>query len=662
MCGITGVLNLTQKSPIARSTMQSMIDALYHRGPDECGMYLDDWVGLGNARLSIIDVEGGTQPIHDEKRDLWIVYNGEIFNYPELRSKLLSRGHRFYTTTDTEVILHLYQEFGPDCLAQLNGQFAFAIWNTRTRELFLARDRVGINPLFYSVSDGRLVLASEIKSILSSGFIKPNIDLKTLKQILTFWTPLPGRTIFNSVRELPPGHFMRVKNGTLEVKHYWQPPLVPKENQVIWSTDQITERVEELLLDAIRIRLRADVSVGAYLSGGLDSSGIVSMIASEFNNELKTFGIRFDEHDFDEGSQQQEVAKYLGLAHGERQISNQSIADAFVDVIYHTETPVMRTAPAPMFLLSQFVNSNDLKVVLTGEGADEIFGGYNIFRENKVRRFWATQPQSRYRYLLLRKLYPYIFRDEQSKRALQLFFRRNLTQTDDPAYSHRIRWTNSGKNSYYLSKDINAMIGDYNPEDDLETLIPDGFSQADAFTRAQFFEMTLFMSEYLLSSQGERMAMAHSVELRVPYLDHRIIEFMARVPAKYKIRGMNEKYLLKKVFDPRLPHSIVHREKNPFRAPISQSFRNGKSNHYLVPKQIESTGIFDSEKVHTLLEKANSGASLSETDNMALTTVLSTQIIDQMFVQDFENRSAGYKTEPTIFDHRSAIQSETEIN
>jgi len=662
MCGIAGVLNLSKKSPVSRNTVDSMINTLYHRGPDEYGIYLDDRVGLGNARLSIIDVKGGTQPIHDEKRNLWIIYNGELFNYPELRKKLLKRGHRFSTNTDTEVVLHMYGEYGPECLSEFNGQFAFAIWNAQTHEFFMARDRVGINPLFYAVQNGRLVFGSEIKAILASQFVSSSIDAKTLKQIFTFWTPLPGRTVFKSIQALPPGHFLHVKNGEVQMKRYWHQPLVPPEDQLIWSLETIQERVEELLLDAIRIRLRADVPVGAYLSGGLDSSGIVSMIASEFNNDLKTYGIRFDEHNFDEGSQQQEVANYLQLNHAEQQISNQAIAQSFADVIYHTETPVMRTAPVPMFLLSQFVNSNDLKVVLTGEGADEIFGGYNIFRENKVRRFWAKQPQSRYRFHLLRKLYPYIFRDEQSKRAMQMFFRRNLTQTDDPAYSHRIRWSNSGKNSYYLSPDINEIINVYNPEEEIEALIPDGFYQADAFTRAQFFEMTLFMSEYLLSSQGERMAMAHSVELRVPYLDHRIIDFMARVPAKYKIRGMNEKYLLKRVFESRLPQSIVHREKNPFRAPISQSFRNGQSNHYLQQKQVESTGIFDSDKVQILLNKTNTGEPLSETENMALTTILSTQIIDQEFVKDFGSRSVAYKTEPTLYDYRSSTLNESGLN
>ena len=423
MCGIAGICTLVGSKRISAESIIRMAGALNHRGPDETGIYLDDSIGLGHTRLSIIDLSGGSQPIHNEDETLWIIYNGEIFNYLELKEDLIKRGHRFYTSSDTEVILHLFEEKGPSCLRQLNGQFALAIWNSKSKELFLARDRMGIRPLHYIVHDHRIIFASEIKAIFMNEEVPRRIDPIAIDQIFTFWTTLPGRTVFQGIQELLPGHFLVVRNGEISIRKYWDIPFSQPGEQLDWPVERICEEIQGLLHDAIRVRLRADVPVGCYLSGGLDSSGITSLVKNKFNNRLRTFGIRFEQGEFDESKYQDCMIDVLKTDHTNLQVTNENIGAVFSDVIWHCEKPILRTAPAPLFMLSKTVRDNGFKVVLTGEGADEVFGGYNIFRETLVRKFWARQPASRLRPLLIGKLYPYIFNDPRLKTTLQAFFR-----------------------------------------------------------------------------------------------------------------------------------------------------------------------------------------------------------------------------------------------
>ncbi|MSR64383.1 MAG: asparagine synthase (glutamine-hydrolyzing) [Verrucomicrobiae bacterium] len=401
MCGIAGIVNLAAGAPPDERQLRQMLAMIRHRGPDEFGIYLDDAVGLGNARLSIIDLSGGQQPIANEDGTLWIVFNGEIFNYVELRPELEAKGHRFATHSDTEVLLHLYEEYGPKCLERLNGQFAFAVWNTRDQSLFLARDRLGVRPLFYTRTGGRLIFGSEIKAILSDPGVRAEIDPVTLEQVFTFWSPLSPRTIFKDIVELPPGHWLLAKRGEVTVNRYWQMSFA----EVPASRDYL-EEFESLLVDAAKIRLRADVPVGAYLSGGLDSSTIAAIIRNFTSNRLDTFSITFSDADFDESSYQQQMAKFLGTDHQVVHATHEDIGRIFPDVIWHAEVPLTRTAPAPMFLLSKLVQDRGYKVVLTGEGADEFLAGYDIFKEAKVRRFWAGQPESKWRSRLFQRLYP----------------------------------------------------------------------------------------------------------------------------------------------------------------------------------------------------------------------------------------------------------------
>ncbi len=667
MCGIAGICHLSSSDGISLDTLKSMVGVLRHRGPDEAGFYLDDQVGLGHARLSIIDLSSGTQPIHNEDETMWIVYNGEVFNYPELRAELQQKGHRFYTTSDTEVILHLYEDMGPDCLTSLNGQFALAIWDSKKKELFLARDRVGIRPLYYTMQSGTLIFASEIKSIFMVNGVPRQIDPVAMDQIFTFWTTLSGRTVFKDIHELPPGHFLKVSDGRVTVKKYWQIPFYPRAEHLDLSPAEIVERIRELLTDAVRIRLRADVPVGTYLSGGLDSSGITTLVVKNFNSKVKTFGIRFEEAPFDEGQYQNDMVSFLEADHREIQATNEKIGAALPDVIWHTEKPLLRTAPVPLFLLSKLVRENDLKVVLTGEGADEVFGGYNIFRESKVRNFWSRQPGSATRADLIGQLYPYIFDNPRLKNTLQAFFAKGLDKTDDPLFSHLIRWQNTSKIKTFFSDELKAAVGSYNGFEQVRESLPADYDRWDNLSKAQYLETAIFLSNYLLSSQGDRMAMAHSLEIRLPYLDPRLMEFMGRVPSKWKILGLNEKHILKKSFEPIMPKNITARPKHPYRAPIKQSLLNEKTAEYtqdlLSDTAIKNAGLFDELKVKRLLEKVSKDGTVSETDNMALVGILSSQLVVKQYVDEFSMRTSGAAdglADATIYDRCQPVSQDSD--
>lgn len=659
MCGISGILNLKNPASINTDHLRRMTYALRHRGPDETGAYVDDWVGLAQSRLSIIDLRGGSQPIHNEDKSIWIVFNGEIFNYPEIRESLIKLGHKFYTTTDTEVILHLYEEKKEKCLDDLNGQFAFVIWDSKTKEFFAARDRVGILPLFYKIENEKFYFASEAKAIIEVSESQTSFDPIGLDQIFTFWTTLPGRTAFSKINELAPGHFIKYSPGKdISINRYWS---LSYNKEIVCedkSIPQFADEISGLMKDSVRIRLRADVPVGSYLSGGLDSSGITAFVKNYFNNDLRTFGITFQEESFDESAFQNLMIKHLNTNHSEVHATNEDIGKYFSDIVYYGEKPIIRAAPVPLFLLSKKVREEGYKVVLTGEGADEIFGGYNIFRETKVRKFWSVDPESKFRPKLLQKLYPYIFKDKRLAQTLQAFFKLGIDNPNNPFFSHIVRWNNNTRLKNFYSDDLNEQIGNYNAYADLKDILPKDFNDWDYVYKAQYLEIITFMSGYLLSSQGDRMAMANSVELRVPYLDHRIIEYMSTVPSRFKIRGLNEKYLLKKVFKDLLPSQIVNRPKNPYRAPIRNSFLNNKFldiQSLLSEKEIDETGIFNSSKVKMLLKKADKTEALSELDNMALAGIISTQYLHNDFIKYKKlHIPADYKFN-TFIDKRNQI-------
>ncbi len=641
MCGIAGLVEFGPNSD-RRKIVERMIGFLHHRGPDAAGIYLNGPAALGHARLSIIDLSGGDQPIHNEDQSLWVIYNGEVFNYPELRDDLVKKGHQFYTQSDTEILVHAYEEYGAEMLQYLNGQFAFAIWDQTRQQLFLARDRVGIRPLFYFQKQGYLAFASEIKAIFADARIPRELDRQTIADVFTCWAPLGAGSAFTGIKQLPPGCYAIFSEQGLQIKNYWKPEF--KEGDP-WQRP-VQEWVEEfhsLLMDATRIRLRADVPVGAYLSGGIDSTFTTSLVKNNFNNELRTFSVTFTDQAFNEADYQAKAIASLNTRHSDICCSEKDIGTSFPKVIWHTETPILRTAPAPLFQLSKLVRDNNFKVVLTGEGADEILAGYNIFKEDRVRRFWAKDPESRMRPLLLEKLYPYVFSkgDGKAKAYLQSFFKKSLVNTNSPVFSHLVRWQNADTLKGFFNTELSAQF----PLDQFisryEQMLPKAFVNWSPLSKAQYTEMCIFLSNYLLSSQGDRMAMAHSVEGRYPFLDYRVIEFAARLPARLKLNGLTEKYILKKAAQNHIPQVLIDRAKQPYRAPISRCFFSDDAPEYvndlLTTSALEKTGIFDPKKVSRLVAKCchNKGELQSERENMAVVGILSIQLLQEQFIQNF---------------------------
>lgn len=625
--------------------MRRMLGMIRHRGPDQFGIYQDEEAAtLGSARLSILDLDAGQQPISNEDGTLWIVFNGEIFNYVELRKELERRGHRFATHTDTEVLVHLYEDFGASSLDRLNGQFAFAIWDARERQLFLARDRLGVRPAFYTQTGDALVFGSEIKALLTYPGVSARIDAEALDQVFHYWSTLPGRTIFHGIHEVPAGHFLTWKNGHIAVTRYWDVSFPAAEETWVESAEaeNYLEEFEALLTDATLIRLRSDVPVGAYLSGGLDSSLITQIIASRSRTQLATFSVAFEDRNFDESAAQLNMARVLNTRHEVVRAAHADIGRVFPEVVWHAETALTRTAPAPMFLLSSLVHDCGFKVVTTGEGADEFLAGYDIFKEQAIRAFWMRRPESAMRPQLFRRLYPDIRGlAGTSLPFLASFFR---LEENGPFASHAIRWRNGIRNRRFFSPDFARLL--HEDESSWQAAPMPGENDCwGSLQRGQYLEGTIFLPQYLLSSQGDRMAMAHSVEARHPFLDYRVVEFCNRLPASLKLRGLRDKYLLRRLGRRYLPPEVWRRPKRPYRAPIHRSFFGAETPDYVRERlsraALQDAGFFNPAAVEQLVRKASSGAPLSETDDMAIAGILSTQLAHEKFVARFREQQAA---------------------
>ena len=637
MCGIAGYFALTPRPLAPREVLERMVEAVRHRGPDAGGVYLDSRAALGHRRLSIIDLSGGAQPLSTADQRLWVTFNGEIFNYVELTEELAKRGRTFRTRSDTETILHAYAEYGPRCVESFNGDFAYAVWDRDRERLVMARDRMGVRPLYYTVHDGVLVFASEVKSLFSYPGVRAELDPLGLDQTFTFWSPIAPRTAFKGVFEVPPGHQLIAENGSFRVEPYWQLRFPRRNEQVAMTEADAGDRIEELLADATRIRMRADVPVGAYLSGGFDSSATTAL-AQRHNEGLRTFSLEFEVPELDESVYQRQLVEALGTDHSALRCMNGDIAAIFPQVIRHTERPVIRSAPAALFLLSRQVRDHGFKVVLTGEGADEVFGGYDIFKEALVRRFWARQPNSKWRPLLLRRLYPYMAGlQSQPVKYLQAFFGNGLANRDDPLFSHLPRFALTRRISQFYSGDLRRTINGYDPLQELRDTLPADFASWHPLSRAQYLETGCLLPGYILSSQGDRVAMAHAVEGRFPFLDHRVVELGAALPARLKVQGLREKHVLRKQLGRHLPQTIVERPKQPYRAPDSESFvkdRNGYVDALLAPDAIARAGYFEPRAVRRLVDKCrNPHGAVSTGDNMAFVGILSTQLLHSTFIQ-----------------------------
>jgi asparagine synthase (glutamine-hydrolysing) len=636
MCGISGILRL-DGDRVEPDQLGRMIATLRHRGPDASGVHIAGPAGLAHARLSIIDLQGGAQPMSTTDGRLWITFNGEIFNYIELREELFSKGHRFATRSDTEVILNAYREYGEECVHHFNGQWAFAIWDTKERKLFLSRDRFGVRPLFYTRTPDSFLFASEIKALLTCPEVPAEIDLQSLDQIFTFWVTLPPRTAFKNIFQLPSGCSLTVKDGDVKVRQYWSLSYAKAGESYDADEQPLAEELLHLLEDATRIRLRSDVAVGAYLSGGIDSTVTTALVRKIANDRLRSFSITFEDAEFDEQSYQDEASAFLGTQHSNVRCSGSDIARIFPDVIWHTEQPIIRTAPAPMFVLSKLVRENGFKVVLTGEGADEVLGGYDIFKEAKIRRFWGRNLKSRWRPLLLRRLYPYMENIQRQPAAyLKHFFRVTDQDLASPFFSHLPRWEVTAKLKMLFAADVREAIKNYDGVSEIEQTLPSAYRSWSSFGQAEYLEAKYLLPGYILSSQGDRMAMAHSVEGRYPFLDHRVVEFAAKLPPTLKMKVLDQKHLLKRAVGGLIPESIVRRPKQPYRAPDGKCFFGANAEDYveelLSPESVRQNGIFDGQAVAILASKFNSGRTTSVKDNMAMVGVLSTQLLVQQFI------------------------------
>ena len=640
MCGLVGVYELGGRA-VSRSVLCAMAGELVHRGPDGTGAYFDRAFGMVSTRLSIIDLAGGDQPLPNETARYWVMQNGEIFNHPELRTELEGRGHRFTTQSDTEVLVHAYEEWGAQCLDHLNGEFAFAVWDREAEELFLARDRFGIRPLFLLESGDTLCFASEAKALLRHPKSRRELDSASLVESFVLWASSPARSAFSGIRELAPGHYLRVRrDGGREERRWWDLRFATPDDQPATRGEQPSEELRALLDDATRIRLRADVAVGSYLSGGLDSSAVTALAQRHTPHPVRAFAISFDDPVFDESPYQDRVAAALGTELTRVTISAAEIAALMPRVVELSEKPTLRTAPAPLLKLSETVRASGYKVVLTGEGADEMFAGYDVFKLDKVRRFWARDPESKCRPLLLRRLYPYLARDlGRAGSLLQNAFRGRLTDTGDPLYSHRVRFDHAARTlSLFLPAALDRAAAAGDPQEALCARLPEEFTKFNTLGRAQYLEIATFMCGYLLHSQGDRMLMGNSVEGRFPFLDFRVAEFAARLPERSKLLGLREKHVLRESIRDLLPTDVVRREKQPYRAPILRAFVGADAPEYvselLEPRRLAEADLFAAQPVQRLVQKCrrNEALGVTESDEMALVGVISVMLLHELMV------------------------------
>lgn len=637
MCGIAGLWSPPGAEPPRAEELRTMVGALHHRGPDGQGLRIDGAIGLGHARLSIIDLEGGAQPLANEDERIWVVFNGEIFNYLELRAELIAQGHRFRTASDTEVLVHLYEQHGEAFVERLNGQFAIALWDGPRQRLVLARDRVGIRPLFHAEVDGRIAFASEIKSLFTLPGLARRLDAGGLAGTFGYWAPLGADTVFEGVRQLPPGHLLVLDAGGRRQHRYWDWNFDAAHSTA--CDDSLAEELHALMVDAVRLQLRADVPVGAYLSGGLDSSIITTLIARHTATPLRSFSLTFEDAEFDESSHQQALVQHLRTDHSSMRATRAAIAAAFPRMVWHAEAPVVRTAPTPMMLLADSVRAAGYKVVLTGEGADEAFGGYDLFKEAALRRFVARSPSSRWRPALLGRLYPYLTHSPAAARSLtQGWFGSGLDRVDDPGFAHAMRLATTRRVFQFFRPEWRERLLGWDADAALAAEIPESFSRWQPLERDQYVEAHTLMSGYLLAAQGDRVAMAASIEARFPFLDHRVIEFACRLPPRLKLRGLYEKVLLKRAFGRELPPSIVRRSKQPYRAPDSACFFDGDRPRdwvadLLAAPSLDRAGLFEPAAVAKLVEKCRAGRAIGFGDNMAFVGILSTMLLHRQHVE-----------------------------
>ena len=596
MCGICGVYQYRSGEPVQEESLREMLQSIRHRGPDGEGLHLEPMLGLGARRLSIIDVAGGGQPIYNEDGSIVVVFNGEIYNYRELARELTNRGHKFKTACDTEVIVHLYEEFGDDCVRRLRGMFAFAVWDTRHRRLLVARDRLGIKPLYYA-DKGRLVFGSEIKCLFHDPNVEAAPNLQALRDFLSLkYVPSP-QTMFAGVSSLPPGHLITCDANGPSIRSYWNLTFAGCENGHR-REEEYGEELSALLRDCVYSQLVSDVPFGAFLSGGLDSSVIVALMSQGLSQPVKTYSIGYD----GEGVQVSEleyarlVAQHYHTDHHEVIVHAQDFIDLAEKIVWHFDQPIADEAALPNYMLAESA-ARDVKMVLTGEGGDELFAGYARYAGEKLSPLFRFVPQpAKWIALAASERMP---RRRRSKLALQAWC--------EPQEASRLaKWSplfNSEMKSRLMSEELKRNLNGSSPE----RILTHELARCDAtatLNRMLYLDTKLHLPDLLLA-RGDKASMAASLEARVPLLDHKLVEFAASLPTELKLKGFARKYLLKKVARPWLPAPIIDRKKKGFPTPMGLWFRKEARSFLhdtLSPSAVAQRGLFNSKYVQELLE------------------------------------------------------------
>ena len=602
MCGIVGLVRNDGK-PVDRDLLARMNDAIRHRGPDDDGFYLNGPVGLGMRRLAIIDLKSGQQPIHNQDGTTWIVFNGEIYNYLELRQQLEKLGHTFYTNSDTEAIVHAYDQYGSNCPKYLRGMFAFAIWDERTQELFLTRDRVGKKPILYAEVNGQLVFGSEFTALLQHPDISREIQPEAIDAYLSFMCVPAPLTAYRSIRKLEPGHWLRWRKGEITIERYWQPDFSQKLDI---SEEEAGERAIEILRDSVKVRLMSEVPLGAFLSGGIDSSAVVALMAQESNEKVKTFSIGFEEQDFSELHHARRVAEWVGADHHEFIVRPDAV-EILPLLVEHYGEPYADSSAVPTYYVARETRKH-VTVALNGDGGDESFAGYERYAAMQLAENYRKVPE------FVRKSVKVgvgLIPTSELGRSRLRSGKRFLEAASLPKVDRYLRWMSifdtTAKSSLYSDAFKSETTSGY-----AKSLLEPWFVRANGsgFVDASLLTdlMTYLPNDLLVKVDIATMAV--SLEARSPFLDHHVIEFAASLPEKFKLRGLTTKYLLKKVLRKLLPSENLDRRKMGFGVPIGHWFR-GKMQPFLrevvLSEKALNRGLFRPETVRQLVDQHTEG-------------------------------------------------------
>ena len=607
MCGIAGWINLKQSNSKdhTEAILHSMCDTITHRGPDSEGVWIDETVALGMRRLSIIDLRTGDQPVYSEDRSIVVMMNGELYNFREVRADLEKRGHKFVTKTDTEIVPHLYQEYGDDFVDHLNGMFAISLWDTGRKRLVLARDRFGEKPLYYGIFGGKLIYGSEPKALLAHPEVSAELDLDALRQYLSFdYVPAPN-SIYKGINKLPAAHVMTVDGGEINTRRYWN--LTFQKNGHVPRIDKAAADLHDLLSDAVRMRLVADVPLGILLSGGIDSSTVAAFAVQHATEKVKTFSIGFEEDSFDESKYARAVAHHLGTEHYEATLSVDAASDLISDIGNWLDEPLSDGSLIPTYMLASFVRKH-VTVALGGDGGDELFAGYPMYYAHKVANLYSMVP-SFLRSILIE---PVVNRLPVSTKNLSFEYKakRLVRSSNYDIISRHHSWFGSfslDEQRRLLTNDVlSKTSGDIyvGPR----TLL-DICDAADEIEQMQYLDMNYYMAEDILT-KVDRSAMAVSLETRAPFLDPRVAQFAASIPLRYKLHGSNGKYILKRAVIDLLPNEIISRSKKGFGIPIAEWLKgrlNPMLHDLLSAERLERQGLFDPAFVRRMIAEHEHG-------------------------------------------------------